>query len=577
MEGRNNRTLFDGVKDLRKLIKEKELLLVIGEGESALPRAATIDQWWGHVDADNPQLTREKISDLENRYIRDNAPEARQSRFHGAIRMLGKVPIIFTTNIDELLEHFLWKSGTDGDKITLEQVARLPEVNNLDRQVIVKLFGDKSYSMFVTDESRKQFELLHQEENRLTAKLTNIFNSRNVLFLGCDTKHSLYKNFIQRFVTPSSKEHFCFLKSNKNEIEQEGQLTTLMADMELWEFVLHLKSGDVIREISEITPGEIREISFLPTQRENYLTQQLLLEKTATEIHFHTTKVTNALTTLELLEKESKPSLERIFRNDPFGESQEKQIEAAMDAMKGRRRNLLNVIELGKTPVVATFLYQAVVEELEHQPDKDKRCMALRKYAEVILQSKSVLKTKNSLELVIVDAEIGTEAYKRLKDDTFAYIKLKGGVNEAICYADTATTSSKKVTTHLIVINGEEVAKRRNTYDTSVSVGWDSDNSLLRLLTLVIKCDNVEHVLEDAVREKLLSLHDVQILSSSDEYDTKSMKLLGKGSFGEVYKVTDREGKVFALKMLKELQGEQQDIIEAFKKEAKSLDIYKLI
>ncbi|XP_033107533.1 tyrosine-protein kinase CSK-like [Anneissia japonica] len=244
-----------------------------------------------------------------------------------------------------------------------------------------------------------------------------------------------------------------------------------------------------------------------------------------------------------------------------------------MDAMLGRKSNLIKVIEKG-TPVVATFLYQAVVQELdpEYQTDKLMRQMALTKYVEVILQAKSVLKTNNSLKLVIVDAEEGSENNKRLRQETFAHIKLEGGVNEAICYADTATTSSKKVTTHLVVINGEEVAKRRNIYDTSVSTGWDPDTSLLRLLGLVIERDNAENVLKPEVRAKLLSLHDVQAISSSNEYDTKSMKLLGKGSFGEVYKVFDRQRRVFALKMLKELEGEERNLIEDFKKEAKSLE-----
>ena len=65
---------------------------------------------------------------------------------------------------------------------------------------------------------------------------------------------------------------------------------------------------------------QVYERSYLRTQREEYLLQQLQLEKQATEIAFHTINITNALSPDEYFERVSRPTLEDIFRNDPFGE-----------------------------------------------------------------------------------------------------------------------------------------------------------------------------------------------------------------------------------------------------------------
>ena len=44
------------------------------------------------------------------------------SRVHNALRNVGKFPLIITTNMDELLERFLWKTGNGGEKLRLDQV-----------------------------------------------------------------------------------------------------------------------------------------------------------------------------------------------------------------------------------------------------------------------------------------------------------------------------------------------------------------------------------------------------------------------------------------------------------------------
>ena len=44
------------------------------------------------------------------------------SRVHNALRNVGKFPLIITTNMDELLERFLWKTGSGGEKLRLDQV-----------------------------------------------------------------------------------------------------------------------------------------------------------------------------------------------------------------------------------------------------------------------------------------------------------------------------------------------------------------------------------------------------------------------------------------------------------------------
>lgn len=59
------------------------------------------------------------LLDLEENFLQQ-AP----SRVHNVLRNVGKFPLIITTNMDELLERFLWKTGNGGEKIRLDQVRR---------------------------------------------------------------------------------------------------------------------------------------------------------------------------------------------------------------------------------------------------------------------------------------------------------------------------------------------------------------------------------------------------------------------------------------------------------------------
>ena len=62
------------------------------------------------------------LLDLEEKFLR-NLQQA-PSRVHNALRNVGKFPLTITTNMDELLERFLWKAGNGGEKLRLDQVSR---------------------------------------------------------------------------------------------------------------------------------------------------------------------------------------------------------------------------------------------------------------------------------------------------------------------------------------------------------------------------------------------------------------------------------------------------------------------
>ena len=61
------------------------------------------------------------------------------------------------------------------------------------------------------------------------------------------------------------------------------------------------------------------ERSYLRTQREEYLLQQLELEKQASEIFYHTMAITNALSPDEYFDQISRRSIVDIIKNDSFG------------------------------------------------------------------------------------------------------------------------------------------------------------------------------------------------------------------------------------------------------------------
>ena len=63
------------------------------------------------------------LLDLEEEFLR--SLQLAPSRVHNVLRNVGNFPLIITTNMDELLERFLWKTGNRGEKIRLDQVSRL--------------------------------------------------------------------------------------------------------------------------------------------------------------------------------------------------------------------------------------------------------------------------------------------------------------------------------------------------------------------------------------------------------------------------------------------------------------------
>ena len=71
----------------------------------------------------NLQKGTNALIDLEEKFLRDlqQAP----SRVHNALRNVGKFPLIITTNMDELVERFLWKTGNGGEKLRLDQVGKM--------------------------------------------------------------------------------------------------------------------------------------------------------------------------------------------------------------------------------------------------------------------------------------------------------------------------------------------------------------------------------------------------------------------------------------------------------------------
>ena len=66
-------------------------------------------------------------------------------------------------------------------------------------------------------------------------------------------------------------------------------------------------------------------------------------------------------------------------------------------------------------------------------------------------------------------------------------------------------------------------------------------------------------------------MYDVQAITSRPDYHPESLKFLGRGAFGEVYKVTDKLGRTFAIKMLKELETTNVSALEKFKNETETM------
>lgn len=65
---------------------------------------------------------------------------------------------------------------------------------------------------------------------------------------------------------------------------------------------------------------------------------------------------------------------------------------------------------------------------------------------------------------------------------------ISGGQDEAICYAETATSpDDRKFANHLININGDEVLNKRKVYERSRANAWSNEDSILKLATAIMK------------------------------------------------------------------------------------------
>ena len=72
----------------------------------------------------------------------------------------------------------------------------------------------------------------------------------------------------------------------------------------------------------------------------------------------------------------------------------------------------------------------------------------------------------------------------------FSHLRLShtGGTDEAICYAETASSpEDRKFANHLININGEEVLNKRKVYERSRANAWSNEDSILKLATAIMK------------------------------------------------------------------------------------------
>ena len=71
---------------------------------------------------------------------------------------------------------------------------------------------------------------------------------------------------------------------------------------------------------------------------------------------------------------------------------------------------------------------------------------------------------------------------------TFASLSLLGGQDEAVCYAETATSpDDRKFANHLININGDVVLNKRKVYERSRANAWNNEDSILKLATAIMR------------------------------------------------------------------------------------------
>ena len=71
---------------------------------------------------------------------------------------------------------------------------------------------------------------------------------------------------------------------------------------------------------------------------------------------------------------------------------------------------------------------------------------------------------------------------------TFASLSLLGGQDEAVCYAETATSpDDRKFANHLININGDVVLNKRKVYERSRANAWNNEDYILKLATAIMR------------------------------------------------------------------------------------------
>ncbi|XP_073233665.1 uncharacterized protein [Porites lutea] len=567
------------------------LVLFVGEQASALTSLdnpyPSLDDWWQVINQSEKGV--DSLFDLEDKFLA-NIQQA-PSRVHDALRNVGKFPVIITTNMDDLLERFLWKAGNVGDKVRLDQISCVvPSWPNLRRDLIIKCLGDSSFNVRTQPSSKNYFEdFCSTLESAEVDFMHRIFNERSVLFLGCDLHRQEYKSFFQKFAVNAKMIHYNFETSDKSDLEANGNLLTLKVTIKPWEFVQLLSTGTIQEDIQ---PGEVYLRSYLRIQRDQYLQQQLALEQKASEIILHTTTVTNALSPDEYFELISRHAIEDMFMKDSFGVYSQEKVQRTVDAMKQRRDNLIWLIKTpeAQTRITCLFFYHGVkreiqkwkeVEETPSLPEDEKQNILLKckisisKYAKVALLANSFMQRNSSMEIRIVDSEkYDVEKQREVERETFALIRLKGGTDEAICYADQASSPDQRnFASHLVNINGEEVANKRKVYEKSRLVAWSNEDSILKLATTIMKenSEMKDRFGIDAIEsEDLADLEQLTRISNKfrSELDAGYFDRIGEGNFGYVYKAQKGKQDV-AVKILK--NKEDKDLINNFEREADML------
>lgn len=201
--------------------------------------------------------------------------------------------------------------------------------------------------------------------------------------------------------------------------------------------------------------------------------------------------------------------------------------------------------------------------------------ISISKYAKVALLANSFMRRNSSLEIRIVDSEkYDVEKQREVERETFSLIRLKGGTDEAICYADQASSPDQRnFASHLVNINGEEVANKRKVYEKSRLVAWSNEDSILKLATTIMgeNSEMKKRYNIDAIEPKdLADLEQLTRISNKfrSELDAGYFERIGEGSFGYVYKAQKGKRDV-AVKILKNKEDSQQ--INYFEREVDML------